>query len=93
MTIPFILHSLPCSSIFLWQSVNLTEGDNSLLYLLIIMSHKNLACTYFITSELRDFSLGQIAFTVFRALFAMLCHLRVLLTSTCKQAQLLCKHL
>ena len=39
MAIPFILHSLPCSSIFLQQGVNLTfEGDDSLLWLLLIMS-------------------------------------------------------
>ena len=39
--------------------------------------------------ELRDNSLGQIAFAVFRALFAMtqlLCHVDALLTSACKQA-------
>ena len=48
----------------------------------------------FITSpllhrELRDYSLGQIAFAVFRALFAitqLLCHVSALLTSACKQA-------
>ena len=39
--------------------------------------------------ELRDYSHGQIAFAVFRALFAitqLLCHVSTLLTSTCKQA-------
>ena len=39
--------------------------------------------------ELRDYSLGQIAFAVFRALFAitqLLCHISALLTSACKQA-------
>ena len=39
--------------------------------------------------ELRDYSLGQIAFAVFRVLFAitqLLCHVSALLTSTCKQA-------
>ena len=39
--------------------------------------------------ELRDYSLGQIAFAVFRALFAitqLLCHVSALLTSACKQA-------
>ena len=38
--------------------------------------------------ELRDYSLGQIAFAVFRALFAitqLLCHVSALLTSACKQ--------
>ena len=39
--------------------------------------------------ELRDYSLGQIAFAVFRALFAitqLLCHVSALLPSACKQA-------
>ena len=39
--------------------------------------------------ELRDYSLGQIAFAVFRALFAitqLFCHVSALLTSACKQA-------
>ena len=41
------------------------------------------ACTL-LHRELRDYSLGQIAFAVFRALFAitqLLCHVSVLLTS------------
>ena len=39
--------------------------------------------------ELQDYSLGQIAFAVFRVLFAitqLLCHVSALLTSACKQA-------
>ena len=39
--------------------------------------------------ELPDYSLGQVAFAVFQALLAitqLLCHVSVLLTSTCKQA-------
>ena len=47
-----------------------------------------LACTL-LHRELRDYSLGQIAFAVFRALFAitqLLCHVSALLTSACKQA-------
>ena len=39
--------------------------------------------------ELRDYSLGQVAFAVFQALLAitqLLCHVSVLLTSACKQA-------
>ena len=39
--------------------------------------------------ELRDYNLGQIAFAVFQALFAitqLLCHVSALLTSACKQA-------
>ena len=46
------------------------------------------ACTL-LHRELRDYSLGQIAFAVFRALFAitqLLCHVSALLTSACKQA-------
>ena len=35
MVIPFILHFLPWSSTFLKQGVNLTEGDDSLLRLLL----------------------------------------------------------
>ena len=47
-----------------------------------------LACTL-LHHELRDYSLRQIAFAVFRALFAitqLLCHVSALLTSACKQA-------
>ena len=47
-----------------------------------------LACTL-LHRELQDYSLGQIAFAVFRALFAitqLLCHVSALLTSACKQA-------
>ena len=46
------------------------------------------ACTL-LHRELRDYSLGQIAFAVFRVLFAitqLLCHVSALLTSACKQA-------
>ena len=46
------------------------------------------ACTL-LHHELRDYSLGQIAFAVFRALFAitqLFCHVSALLTSACKQA-------
>ena len=50
--------------------------------------HDVFACTL-LHCELPDYSLGQIAFAVFRALFAitqLLCHVSVLLTSACKQA-------
>ena len=50
--------------------------------------HDVFACTL-LHRELRDYSLGQIAFAVFRALFAitqLLCHVSALLTSACKQA-------
>ena len=46
------------------------------------------ACTL-LHRELRDYSLGQIAFAVFQALFAitqLLFQVNVLLTSACKQA-------
>ena len=52
------------------------------------MFSRVLACTL-LHRELRDYSLGQIAFAVFRALFAiiqLLCHVSALLTSACKQA-------
>ena len=48
------------------------------------------ACTL-LHRELRDYSLGQVAFAVFQALLAitqLLCHVSALLTSACKQAQL-----
>ena len=80
------------------------EGDDSLLWLLLITSHKIwlardiisysgttadvFACTL-LHHELQDYSLEQIAFAVFRALFAitqLLCHVSALLTSACKQA-------
>ena len=47
-----------------------------------------LACTL-LHRELGDYSLGQIAFAVFRVLFAitqLLCHVSALLTNACKQA-------
>ena len=66
--------------------MNLTEGDDSLLWLLLITSntktwlaHDNSysgACSL-LHHELRDYSLGQIAFAVFQVLFAiiqLLCH-------------------
>ena len=82
--------------------MNLIEGDDSLLRLLLITSHTQLglhviklvtvadviACTL-LHRELQDYSLGQIAFAVFQVLFAitqLLCHVSALLTSTCKQA-------
>ena len=52
------------------------------------MFSRVLACTL-LHRELRDYSLGQIAFAVFRVLFAitqLLCHVIALLTSACKQA-------
>ena len=55
--------------------MNLTEGDDSLLQFLLITSHAKLACTWMCTlllhRELRDYSLGQIAFAVFQVLFAI----------------------
>ena len=52
------------------------------------MFSRVLACTL-LHRELRDYSLGQIAFAVFLALFAitqLLYHVSALLTSACKQA-------
>ena len=78
MAIPLILHSLPYSSIFLQQGVNFTEGDDSLLRLLLITSHKNMACTWhdvfactLLHCELRDYSLGQIVLLLFERFFAI----------------------
>ena len=53
-----------------------------------MFSHDVFECTL-LHREFRDYSLGQIAFAVFRALFAitqLLCHVSVSLTSACKQA-------
>ena len=50
--------------------------------------HDVFACAL-LHRELRDYSLGQIAFAVFRVLFAitqLLCHVSASLTSACKQA-------
>ena len=49
--------------------------------------HDVFACTL-LHRELRDYSLGQISFAVFLALFAitqLLCHVSGSLTSACKQ--------
>ena len=51
--------------------------------------HVSNICGTMLHHEFRDYSLGQIAFAVFRALFAitqLLCHVSLLLTSACKQA-------
>ena len=105
MAIPFILHSFPCSSLFLSKvriSPKVTIACNGFCLLRhtktwlardIIsysgtMFSRVLACIL-LHRELRDYSLGQIAFAVFRALFAitqLLCHVSALLTSACKQA-------
>ena len=52
------------------------------------MFSRVLLCTL-LHREVRDYSLGQIAFAVFQVLFAitqLLCHVSTLLTSACKQA-------
>ena len=72
-------------------------GYSPLLYIYIINSwwHDVFAYTL-LHRELRDYSFGQIAFAVFGALFVikqLLCHLSSLLTSACKQEQLLRKRL
>ena len=102
MAIPFILHSFPCSLSKVRISPKVTIACNGFCLLRHIkiwlardiisysgtMFSRVLACTL-LHRELRDYSLGQIAFAVFRALFAitqLLCHVSALLTSTCKQA-------
>ena len=101
MAIPFIVHSFPCSSLFLSKvriSPKVTIACNGFCLLRHtktrpardIISYDVFACTL-LHRELRDYiySLGQITFAVFRALFAitqLLCHVSALLTSTCKQA-------
>ena len=106
MAIPFILHSVPCSFLFLskvrispkvtiacngfcllhhtktWLTRDIISCASGTMFLCVI------ACTL-LHRELRDYSLGQMAFAVFRALFAitqLLCPVSALLTSACKQA-------
>ena len=102
MTIPFILLSLSLFFFIPLEGVNLTfEGDDkpvtaSAYYVTrinqlahdIITVARCFACTS-LHHELRDYSLGQIAFAVFQALFAitqLLFQVNGLLTSACKQA-------
>ena len=105
MVIPFILHSFPCSSLLLSKvriSLKVTIACNgfcllrhtktwlardTISYSGMMFLHV-FACTL-LHRQLRDYSLGQMAFAVFRALFAitqLLCHVSALLTSACKQA-------
>ena len=102
MAIPFILHSFSCSSLFLSKvriSPKVTIACNGFCLLrhtktwlahdiISYSGTNNIMCTL-LHHELQDYSLGQIAFAVFRALFAitqLLCHVSALLTSACKQA-------
>ena len=102
MAIPFILLSFPCSlyiprisskvmiacnGFCLLRHTKTWLARDIISYSGMMFSHV-LACTL-LHRELRDYSLGQIGFAVFRALFAitqLLCHVSVLLTSACKQA-------
>ena len=99
MAIPFILHSFPCSSLFLSKvriSPKVTIACNGFCLLRHTKTWlaRDMRVLYYIACtllhrELRDYSLGQIAFAVFRALFAiiqLLCHVSALLTSACLQA-------
>ena len=102
MAIPFILHSFPCSSLFLSKvriSPKMTIACNGFCLLrhtktwlardIISYSGTMFSRVLLLHRELRDYSLGQIAFAVFQALFAitqLLCHVSALLTSACKQA-------
>ena len=95
------LHSFSCSSLFLSKvrispKVTVTIACNGFCLLRHtktrpardIISYDVFTCTL-LHRELRDYSLGQIAFAVFRALFAitqLLCHVSTLLTSAYKQA-------
>ena len=66
--------------------MNLTEGDDSLLrHTQKLQWHDVFACSL-LHHELRDYSLGHIAFAVFQVLFAitqLLCHVSALLISAC----------
>ena len=105
MAIPFILHSFSCSFLFLSKeriSPKVTIAYNGFCLLRDtkidlardIISYSGtmfarvLACTL-LHCKLQDYSLGQIVFAIFRALFAitqLLCHVSALLTSPYKQA-------
>ena len=78
--------------------MNLKEVDDKPVTAFVYYVTQNMACTWrerqwhdvfmctLLHHELRDYSLGQIAFAVFQALFAitqLLCHVSALLTSAC----------
>ena len=100
MAIPFILHSLPYSFGKVRISPKVTIACNGFCLLRHIKTwlardiisykwHDVFVCTL-LHRELRDYSLGQIAFAVFRVLFAitqLLYHVSALLTSACKQVK------
>ena len=96
MVIPFILHSFPCSSLFLSKvriSPKVTIACNGFCLLRhtktwlardiisLIQWHGVFACTL-LHRELRDYSLGQIAFVLFE---------RYLLSDCYHTAALSCK--
>ena len=79
--------TIACNGFCLLRHTKTWLARDIISYSGTMFSHK-LTCTL-LYHELRDYSLGQIAFAVFRALFAitqLLCHVSVLLTSACKQA-------
>ena len=79
--------TIACNGFCLLRHTKIWLARDIISYNGTMLSHV-LACTL-LHRELRDYSLGQIAFAVFRALFAitqLLCHVSALLTSACKQA-------
>ena len=72
----------------LWARRSISNPVPGVSISMVAPWHDVFACTL-LHRELRDYSLGQIAFAVFQALFAitqLLCHVSALLTSACKQA-------
>ena len=74
--------------------MNLTEGDDSLLRHTQNLLARDIIISlqwHNVSRELRDYSLGQIAFAVFQVLFAitqLLCHVSGLLISACNDTLL-----
>ena len=79
--------TLACNGFCLLRHTKTWAARDIISYSGTMFSHV-LACTL-LHRELRDYSLGQLAFAVFRMLFAitqLVCHVSALLRSTCKQA-------
>ena len=91
MTIPFILHFFPCS-LCIFSKVRISPKVMIACNGFCLLRHTKIWLARDVAGcfcELRDYSIGQIAFAVFRALFAitqLLCHVSTLLTNACKQA-------
>ena len=86
--IPFLVLLYSFSKMRISPKVTIACNDFCLLCQTKTLFSCVLVCTL-LHHELQDYSLRQIAFAVFRALFAitqLLCHVSALLTNACKQA-------